>query len=127
LAYDSLGDKEKAREYYEKAVAQERAWSELSFYQGMSYQKLGRKEDAVRMFSGLKQSAQERLEATADMDFFTKFGERQSAVSRRAQAHYLLGLSYLGNGEKVKAKEEFEKSLGSNINHLWAKHYLATF
>jgi tetratricopeptide (TPR) repeat protein len=92
----------------------------------MSYLRLGRKGDAVRLFSGLKQFAQERLEATADMDFFAKFGEKQSAVSRRAQAYYLLGLSYLGSGDKTKANSEFAKSLGLNINHLWAKHYLNT-
>jgi tetratricopeptide (TPR) repeat protein len=123
-AFEALGNMAKAREYYEKAVTRERGWSELSFYQGMSYLRLGRKKDAARLFSGLKQFAQERLEATADMDFFAKFGERQSAVSRRAQAHYLLGLSYLGNGDKTKANKEFAKSLELNINHLWAKHYL---
>jgi len=126
LVYDGLGKREKAREHYEKAVEQERGWSELSFYQGMSYQRLGQKEDAERIFSGLMRFARERLEATADMDFFAKFGERQSAVSRRAQAHYLLGLGFLGQREKDKAEGEFRKALELNINHLWAKHYLAT-
>ncbi len=126
LAYESLGDEGKSREYHEKAIEQEREWSELSFYQGMSYRELGRKEDAMRMFSGLKQFAEERLEATADMDFFAKFGERQSAAFRKAQAHYLLGLSYLGKGDKEKAKSEFENALGLNINHIWAQHYLST-
>jgi tetratricopeptide (TPR) repeat protein len=126
LAYDGLGEMERAREHYGKAVEQESGWSELSFYQGMSYQKLSREEDAARFFSGLEQFAEKRLEATADMDFFAKFGERQSAVNRRAQARYLLGLSYLGLGDKVKAKSEFEKAMELNINHLWAKHYLAT-
>ena len=97
----------------------------MSFYQGMSYQKLGQKEEAERIFRGLMRFAQERLEAAADMDFFAKFGERQSAANRRAQAHYLLGLSYLGNRDKAKAKSEFEKALELNINHLWAKHYLS--
>ena len=123
-AYEALGEKEKAREYYEKAVELERGWSELSYYQGVSYLRLGRKEDAVRLFSGLMRFAQERLETTGDMDFFAKFGERQSAANRRAQAHYLLGLSFLGKGEKTKARSEFEKALELNINHLWAKHYL---
>lgn len=123
-AYESLGKMAEAKEYYEKAVAQKRGWSELSYYQGMSYLKLGRKEEAIRIFSGLRQFAQERLEATADMDFFVKFGERQSAVKRRAQAHYLLGLGYLGSGDKVKASSELQKALELDINHFWAKNYL---
>ena len=126
LVYEDLGDKEKAKETYEKCVTQERGWSELSFYQGLAYKRLGRKEDAARIFSGLMRFAQERLDATADMDFFTKFGERQSAVNRRAQVHYLLGLSYLGDEENEKARAEFEKTLELNINHLWAKHFLST-
>jgi tetratricopeptide (TPR) repeat protein len=124
-ANEALGDKGKAREHYEKSVEQERDWSELSFYQGISYQKLERKDDASRLFSGLMQFAKERLDATAEMDFFAKFGERQSAVNRRAQAHYLLGLSLLGRGEKEKAKTEFMKALDLDINHLWAKYYLS--
>jgi tetratricopeptide (TPR) repeat protein len=125
-AYEDLGENDKAKEYYEKAVEQEISWSELSYYQGMSYQRMGRKEDAARIFSGLMEFAQERLKATADTDFFAKFGERQSAVNRKAQAHYILGLSYLGNGDKTKAKAEFAKALELQIDHLWAKHYLAS-
>ena len=124
-AYDALGAREKAREQYEKAVKPERNWSELSFYQGMSCRRMGREEDAGRIFLGLMRFAQGRLEAAGDMDFFAKFGERQSAVNRRAQAHYLLGLSYLGSEDKARAKSEFEKALELNINHLWAKHYLS--
>jgi tetratricopeptide (TPR) repeat protein len=126
LAYESLGEEEKGREHYLKAVEQERGWSDLSFYQGMSYQKLGQKEDAERLFSGLMQFAKKRLEANGYRDFFTKFGERQSAGNRRSQAHYLLGLSFLGIGDRAKARSEFQNALSSNLGHLWAKHYLAT-
>jgi Tfp pilus assembly protein PilF len=86
---------------------------------------LGRKKDASRLFNGLMQYAKARLEATADMDFFAKFGESQSAVNRKAQAHYLMGLSFLGHGDRAKARTEFEKALELNINHIWAKHYLS--
>jgi tetratricopeptide (TPR) repeat protein len=127
LAYEGLGKKAKARECYEKAVTQERSGSELSYYQGMSFQKLGRKKDASRLFEGLKRFVQNRLEGMAEMDFFAKFGEKQSADIQRAQAFYLLGLSYLGMEDREKAKSEFEKALELNINHLWAKHYLSKF
>lgn len=123
-ALDRLGDKEKAREYYEKAVNAEREWSELSYYQGMSYQKLGKSGDADRIFSGLTKFAKGRLETAADMDFFAKFGEKQSAVKRRAQAHYLVGLGCLGHGDLPVADKEFKKALELNRNHLWARYYL---
>lgn len=125
-AYEALGEKTRAREYFEKAVAPKRGWSELSFYQGMSYRKLGQKEESERVFQGLMRFAQKTLEATSEMDFFAKFGERQSASNRRAQAHYLLALSYLGKEEMGKAREELEKALELNTNHIWAKYYLTT-
>jgi Tfp pilus assembly protein PilF len=75
---------------------------------------------------GLIKFAKERIESTADLDFFAKFGERQSAESQRAQAHYLLGLSYLGNGDKERAKAEFVKALELDIDHLWAEYFLST-
>ncbi len=125
-AYEALDEKSKARGYFKKSVSEKRGWSELSFYQGMSYLRLGLEEEARLMFDGLMQFAQERLQVTADMDFFAKFGERQSAANRRAEAYYLLGLSLLGKSEKGKAKAEFENALELNINHIWAKHYLMT-
>lgn len=125
MALDASGEKEKARRYYEMAVEQERAWSELSFYQGMACRKLGRNEAASRIFSGLMRFARERMEEGADMDFFAKFGEKQAAGKRRAQAHYLLGLSYLGKGDANSAETEFERALALDPQHLWAEHYLA--
>ena len=59
------------------------------------------------------------------MDFFAKFGERQSVMVRRANAHYLLGLGYQGKGNLDEAKNEFKRALELNINHLGAKHHLA--
>ncbi len=126
LTYDAFQEKEKAREYYEKVVAQEGGWSELSFYQGLAYQKLGQNDAADRIFSGLMQYAQERLETSSEMDYFAKFGERLSAANRRAQSHYLLGLSFLGKGHIDEASAEFKRTLELDINHLWARHYLSS-
>jgi tetratricopeptide (TPR) repeat protein len=122
-AYEALGDGKKAVEYFEKSVARPAKGSEQSYYQGMSFLKLGRKDEADRMFEGLMQSAQDSLMHSPDLDFFAKFGEKQSAGNRRAQARYLLGLSYLGRGENGRALAEFEEALKLNINHLWAMHY----
>jgi Tfp pilus assembly protein PilF len=65
------------------------------------------------------------LKAAPAMDFFEKFGERQSAVAQKAQAHFLLGLGYLGKGQKTEARAEFEKALSLNVNHTGARQQLA--
>ncbi|MBA7692194.1 hypothetical protein ES703_100756 [subsurface metagenome] len=59
------------------------------------------------------------------MDFFAKFGERQSAMRRKANAHYLIGLGYLGKENKSEARVQFQKAMELNINHLWAKQQLS--
>lgn len=41
-----------------------------------------------------------------------------------ARAHYLLGLSYLGKGNKGAARAEMEKVLEFNAFHVWARQYL---
>jgi tetratricopeptide (TPR) repeat protein len=125
-AYETMDEGEKAKEYFERSVSVKTGWSEMSFYQGISLGKLGRQDEEREMFDGLTDFAQKRLQAVESMDFFAKFGERQSVAARRSQAHYLLGLSFLGKGEREKARVEFEKACELNINHLWAKHYLMT-
>ena len=124
-AYEALGNTRKAREFYEKSVALKHGWSQICYYQGLAFQKLSRDEKADQMFDGLIKFGKERLEASPSMDFFAKFGERQSAMVRRANAHYLLGLGYQGKGNLDEAENEFKRALELNINHLGAKHHLA--
>ena len=45
------------------------------------------------------------------MDYFAKFGERRSERARIAQAHYLLGLGYRGQGREDEAVKEFRAAL----------------
>jgi len=123
--YEVLGDTRKAKEFYEKSVALKHSWSQICYFQGLAFKKLGREKEASQMFDGLIQSGEERLRATRSMDYFAKFGERQSVMVRRANAFYLLGLGYQGKGELEKAKNEYKKALELNINHVWAKHQLA--
>jgi tetratricopeptide (TPR) repeat protein len=102
-------------------VAGQYGWSEISYCQGLAYRKLGQEREAIEVFDGLIKFGKERLAASAGLDFFEKFGERQSEVSRLAHAHYLLGLGHLGKGSKAEAKAEFEQVLKLNPNHIGAK------
>ncbi len=123
-AYGALGDAERAREYFEKSVEQKYEGSEIGYYQGLAFRKIGKNEEAKRMFEGLIRAGKERLETAPSMDFFAKFGEKQSVMIRTANAHYLLGLGYLGMDNKEEARAEFKKALEMNINHLGAKRQL---
>jgi tetratricopeptide (TPR) repeat protein len=122
--YETIGDMEKARKYYKDLVAMLYGLSEMSYYQGLAFLKLGQEEKASQIFEDLVSLGKKRLQDATSLDFFAKFGERQSAIRRRAQAHHLLGLGYLGRGNKEEARAQFKKALELNINHIWAKHEL---
>ena len=115
-----LDQPEAARLAFERSADFTGGWSQLSYYQGLSLKELGRREEADAVFKGLMAYAQNRLKNAPPMDFFAKFGEKQSATKRQAQAHYLLGLAYLGSEMGAEAEKEFAQAVELDPNHYWA-------
>jgi tetratricopeptide (TPR) repeat protein len=111
LAQEALGQGTAARASYEKAAPFGRGWSEQSYYQALACRKIGRAGEADKLFDGLIRFGEERLRAAPAMDFFEKFGEKQTALAQSASAHYLIGLGRLGKGRKADAEAEFKKAL----------------
>lgn len=125
IAYEALGNKEKAEECYENAVSAKVELSELTYYQGLSLLRLGQKEDADRIFDNLINFAEERIKTGVTMDFFEKFGEKEFMQAQMARNHYLLGLGYLGKDKLNEAENEFRTTLRLNPYHVWAKAFLS--
>jgi len=126
-AYQAVGDNEKAKDLYSRAVQQEQTsqWPQTQYYQALAFEKLGQKEKAKQIFTKLIDTGKEKLAEDISMDFFSGFGQHRSKESRMADAHYTIALGYLGNGETQKAKAEFKKAVDLNISHLWAKTQLS--
>ena len=124
--YEALGDSARATELYKKAVSQKgnSQWPEARFYQGLSLVKLGQKDAAQKIFDELIDAGRNKLSQKIEVDFFAKFGEQQSAESQEASAHYILGLGYLGKGQRGTARIEFEKTVELNVSHVWARAFL---
>jgi len=120
-AHEALGNRDRAMEYFRQSVEEKHGWSEISFDQGLAFRKLGREADAKQLFDGLIKHGKEMLAASSGLDYFAKFGERQSQSLRLAHAHYLVGLGHLGNGNTADAKQEFENTLRINRNHIGAR------
>jgi tetratricopeptide (TPR) repeat protein len=123
-AHEALGDLKKARNFYKKSAAQKRGLTELSYFQALSLEKLGKADEAADIFQRLIDLGNKRLEVSTSPDFFVKFGERQSEAKRQAQAHYILGLGYLGLGKTAEAEDKFKKAAELDINHVWTRHFL---
>jgi tetratricopeptide (TPR) repeat protein len=125
-AYEALGDTEKAAEFYKKSANQKDAsqWPETRFYQGLSFQKLGQKETADKIFSDLIEGAKTKLAQKAEIDVFAKFGEQQAEQARKADAHYALGLGYLGKSRRDEAAAEFQTASQLNLSNIQAKAQL---
>jgi tetratricopeptide (TPR) repeat protein len=124
-AEEALGDAAKARALYAQAVARKVEAPEIRYFQGLALGKLGEAAQAASVFAELVKSGKQELEATSDMHYFAKFGERRSEAARTAHAHYVMGLGYLGQGNRPEAKAEFEKVIERNVNHLGARTQLA--
>jgi tetratricopeptide (TPR) repeat protein len=110
------GDPTRAAEAFEKAAGFRPGWSEQSYYRGLALRKLGREAEANEVFDGLVAFAQERMRTTPGMDFFEKFGEKQSARVQEARHRFLFGLGLMGKGMKHEAAEEFSRALSLDPN-----------
>lgn len=128
LAQEKLGDKAAAEALFKKVVSypDRGAGNYLNFYRAMAFKKLGDQVAASKLLDAMKAKAEKALKVEEKMDFFSKFGEQASKQKRDAQNHYLLGLVALANGEKLKAKSEFESAIKLDANHSWAKYYLGS-
>ncbi len=121
LAYDMLGEKEKAKSYFEKSVGQDLSRTGMiSYYQGLSWQKLGNRQKSDEIFRKLVDEGTQMLESSAEPDSFAKFGERSTGNARFSNARLLIGLGYKGLGETGKAKENLEQAVSLSVSNLWA-------
>jgi tetratricopeptide (TPR) repeat protein len=125
-ACEKLGDLEKAQDHYQKAAGkrQHQGLTEIHFYKALALSKLDKNEKADEIFQGLIRLGRDRLQ-NPEEDFFAKFGEKQTADDKKADAYYLVGLGFLGQGKNLAAQEELATAVKLNPNHIWAAALLS--
>lgn len=120
-AHEALGDADLAREHYERAAERlEGRPSEVHYHQALALQKLGRTNEAQRVFEGLIRNGESRLGGSELADYFAKFGEREPERVRHAQGHYLIALGEIGLGRMTEAKAALARALELHPAHLGA-------
>ena len=129
VAYEALGDKTKAKEMFQQAAPEpdspRERQPEMAYYQGLACQKLGRTGEANRLFAELIATGENGLTRGQGGDTTPRPGRRFLASEPVANAHYLIGLGKLGQGNAAQAGEEFKEALKLNVNHLGARTKLA--
>jgi tetratricopeptide (TPR) repeat protein len=124
-AHEALGESRKAVALFERSATAKSAGSAADFYRGLSLRKLGREEEAIRAFDGLIGVANKRISSAGNAAWATTFERRESRRKSLADAHYLVGLGYLGMDKAAEAKSEFTRALDLDICHLGAATQLA--
>ena len=133
VAYDGLGQQEKARECWEEATKgpQEPAAAmyyndakpDKIFYQGLALLKLGRKDEAHGRFYRLVNYGKQHVFQKQVMDYFAVslpdllIWEDSLDLKNEIHCKYMLALGYYGLGEKEKAKRYLEEVESLDNNH----------
>ncbi len=133
-ACQEMGDEDTAKEYFTKAsVGLDEPTSamfyndqppEMIFYQGVALLKLGEEEKARSKFNKLIDYGEKHLFDNVTIDYFAvslpDFLIFDEDLNRKNEIHcrYLMGLGYIGKGRPAEAKEELEKALALDRNHL---------
>jgi tetratricopeptide (TPR) repeat protein len=99
---------------------------DMIFYQGLALRKLEREKEAQATFRRLVDYGNQHMNDNIVMDYFAVslpdflVFETDMNARNRMHCHYMLGLGYLGLGEKTEAKAHFDSVLEIDANHLGA-------
>jgi len=121
LAYEALDNKVKAKTYFTMSIDQSIKESNyITYYQGLSYLKLGNKAKATENFNQLIDAGNNQLKQGADIDFFAKFGEKETRNTQLSNAYLLIGLGEKGLGDTNVAKKNLMRAVELSTSNLWA-------
>lgn len=131
---EAIQNREKAEEYFRLATLGNEEPAGMMYYndqpadmilfQGLALMKLHRLSEANARFYKLIDYGERHLFDTVKTEYFAvslpDFLIFEDDLNVRNQVHcnYLMGLGYLGLGEKNKAKDYFEKALTMDKNHM---------
>jgi tetratricopeptide (TPR) repeat protein len=128
LAYEAIGNRRAAREFFSRALTCEDADNQFLYYQAMANTKTGKRKEAEAIFRLMIEMGEEQLtDRETTVDFFAKFGGDLTDNQIRGISYHILALGYMGLGDETKAKAYFAKSLEADVNQLWSKIYLESF
>jgi tetratricopeptide (TPR) repeat protein len=140
-AYEGLGEKSKAHDYFEKAsIGQDEPMPvffyndqqpDKIFYQGLAWGKLGNKAIARNQFNKLLDYGEKHLFDAIKIDYFAVslpdllIWEDDLDRRNKINCNYLKGLGHLGLGNITQAVGYLQKAHDMDINHFGVQVHLA--
>ncbi len=127
--YEKIGNKEEAKEWYQKAADQDynlKGSKNYRYWTGLALKKLGRKSEAKAIF---RKMVEEGKNAVVEdyVNFYGAEGTTGKTVeSINAGAYYTKALGELGLGRKCAARRDFKKVLKLKPADLWSARLLKT-
>lgn len=139
-AYDAEGITSKAKSSWQLAAGGTVELSQaiyyndrnpaMIFYQGLALEKLHREEEAKQHFESLIHYGKDHLNDKIKIDFFAvslpdlSVFETDPDKQNRIHCHYLMGLGYVGLGERENAETHFQQVLKMNVAHEGVAMYI---
>lgn len=123
LAYEQAKNKKLATEHFTMAISKDFG-SYTLFFKGQALSKIGKKEEAMKIFNDLVKTGDEILTAGENRDYFAKFGTQEASNVTLAQAYSLKGLGSWGLQKKSEAEEYFKKALEQDPSNFEARSRL---
>ena len=125
-AYEKMGQKSKAVTYYKKAVEVDTKLSFCRYWKGLALEKLGRKAEAKAIYEALLSEGKAAIVEDI-VSFYGAEGTSSLTVEGiNTMAYRMMGLGYLGLGDKPQAQNCFQTSLDLKNDNLWSKFMLST-
>lgn len=101
------------------------------FYQGLAWLKLGDKEEAGRRFNRLIEYGKANLDNDVKIDYFAVslpdllIWEDDLNRRNKIHCHYMMGLGYLGRGDRENAEKHLKAAQALDINHQGVQCHIA--
>lgn len=119
LAYEALRNHSKANASFRRSADYPSQTINITtYYQGLSHDKLGNKEQAKKIFESLVSEADKQMSQSIDYEVGAIFGRREAAATMLSRLYTMRGLGYKGLGEFQKAKEDLDKALELSQSNL---------
>lgn len=122
LIYKLMGNKKQSSFYFTRSSEYKLPDNNfLKYYQAMALLNLGQKNKADSIFEALVKFGNDRLSKGAGVDFFAKYGERETENMAKSNAYLLKGLGLKGLNKAIESKENLTKAVEFYASNIWAK------